>query len=827
MTHGHEIYQLQRILMDSEQLALTASRSLPARPATFAPVPHELHPQVREDLSHRYPGGLYAHQARGILRFIAGSDICLATPTASGKSLIFQTLAAHEVHSNDDSTVLALYPLRALLKDQQSKWEATTVSTARIDGGVPMDERTEVLSRHRVCLATPDVVHAWMLRSLDQPEVREFVRHLRLLILDEVHVYEGVFGSNIAYLLARLRALAPQMRVVSATATIDAPACHVANLTGRTPEVIGPDDDGSPRYRVDVLAFTAEGNIETAIVNLIKRLADKDEGSPSSKFLIFADSRKLVERIVARVRQMEPHDSGTSLVEAYRAGYEDDDRQRIQSALASGALRGIVSTSALEMGVDIGDIDLVVIIGFPPTQKSLLQRIGRAGRQGDAVCAIVGRPSEMPHRNVELYQRLNRTPEANHLYLENRYLQYAHALCAAVEHANYTSGGLAPDQEMLSSLPQSFRDFLRDEIAGDAYVPDDLYPIKQLVANRAPHREFPLRDAVEPTFDIVLRGFDVRMGTISWSQVLREAYPGAIYLHQAKAYRVHRIEMAQKRIHTVRTGFGNTRPDIQSMVFPNLSTGVLASRVAGTCFAVEANLQVSQRVLGFQENSGADIHAYGPGSPWSQRPLLRFFPTTGICIFVRSLNNPNVISALATVCREVFCGVFNLSSRDIGSGRFFVKTDAMGFSGPLQGIAIYDETYGSLRLTQGLLHRVHDFLQQDVLIDGDLQDASLSTLRESLAHLPPPVASETSDTVGAPSSLRTVIRPGSEGLLTSGLEQRVVRIDEVFFRPDGLAYRLHEPALQNWVVAAIKVQAINGRSELAQFDLESGRLVSE
>jgi DEAD/DEAH box helicase domain-containing protein len=358
-------------IAETQGFRTVAQHELAAHPASYAPLPHTLHPTVLAALRARYPEGLYTHQACGIQTALEGHDVCLATPTASGKSLVFMALAAHQIKSDPHARVLALYPARALIQDQLDKWREVLadhhVVPGYIDGGVPMKERERTLQERSVVLMTPDVAHAWLMSHLHQKWVRHFLDNIKLLILDETHVYDGVFGTNMAHFLRRLLAVCCIKRIVTSTATIGEPDAFIERLIGRRPIVLGANDDGSPRPVKSLLVARSDGgNAFDRLVQLLRVLSQRHYG----KFLVFADSRKMVEQLVGiasrKTGQSDPRSNdddeegdeepenllGASIL-PYRAGYEDDDRKEIQRLLRTGRLAGVVSTSAMELGLGV------------------------------------------------------------------------------------------------------------------------------------------------------------------------------------------------------------------------------------------------------------------------------------------------------------------------------------------------------------------------------------------------------------------------------------------------------------------------------------------
>ena len=190
---------------------MLGQEQLAGRQPKFLPIPSCLHESVRNLIALSYPDGLYGHQTEAIDAGLKGHNICLATSTASGKSLVYMALAADMILRDNHSRVIAFYPARALIQDQLGKWEAVlkplNLSFGFIDGSLPVPKRNAVLDQSRVVLMTPDVAHAWLMSNLKVREIRYFLRNIKLLILDEAHIYEGVFGTNMAYFLRRFQAV--------------------------------------------------------------------------------------------------------------------------------------------------------------------------------------------------------------------------------------------------------------------------------------------------------------------------------------------------------------------------------------------------------------------------------------------------------------------------------------------------------------------------------------------------------------------------------------------------------------------------------------------
>ena len=510
-----------------------------------------------------------------------------------------------------------------------------------------------------------------------------------------------------AFFLRRFQAICAPARFICSTATLGQPNDFIFQLTGRNVVEFGQDQEGSniPQKKVWVARVDKNHGFEIS-ARLLKLLAQQYP----TRFLAFADSRKMVELITAAAHRAERTGNeapdGASLDDLadetanqlvpYRAGYENEDRQRIQSSLAAGQLRGVVSTSALELGLDIGEIGLVVLLTTPSSMKAFWQRIGRAGRREAGECFVLDTLGTIVGSPDGLRGYIQRTIDPNWLYLPNRYIQYTSALCAAQERQD---AGDLYDTNHFRSLPESFGKFIEEETNQTTMLPADLFALKQRASGSGPHQEFPLRSGAERNFKIESQ--QRPLGNLTFSQLLREAYPGAIYYYMAKPFRVISVNHSAGEVLAQPERRYTTQPLAEVMVFPNLNGGLHRLQVGGGGFVAEADMQVSERVLGFKEKRGSteQTHNYGIGSPHAQRPPQRFIKTTGVCWFFP--DTQVMLDAVAARILETFCREFAVQSRDLGMGRFHVQQSLLA-TGLLQGVCIFDSTHGSLRLTERL-----------------------------------------------------------------------------------------------------------------------------
>lgn len=802
----------------------SATFDQPARPANMSAVPASLHPQLAAILARQRPDGLYRHQSLAIAHLVDGADVALTTPTSSGKSLVFIAGAMQILLTDRSAKVIALYPMKALGNDQFGKWREALapfgLKVAVLDGDVPVKSRERLLAENHVLLMTPDVLHTWFMSSLHLPAVRDFRDHLRMVILDEAHVYDGVFGTGTAMLMRRLEACEPRYQCIASSATIGGVDTFLTQLTGRQLTVVSAEEDGSPRYEVAWRRITAPGNDSfTARAALMQSLA-----AEGVRFIAFADSRKSAELHADAARRGATTDNDDAdLADGevppfggilpYRSGYEAKDRQAIEKALMSGNLRGVIATSALELGVDIPGINCVLLLGAPPTQKSLRQRAGRTGRHGAGCVLFLDHKSAFPGGDAAFADWIHRPVEANHLCLDNRFLEFAHVLCAAQE---AEAAGGAWSAAPFAGLSPRFRALLDGERSGGQNLNDDLSDLKAKACG-SPHRTFSLRSGKETSFEIFQQ--EHKLGSISFPQIMREAYPGAVYYHMATPYRVRAVKRTRARIEVSREKRYITTPVVQSTVFVTLRHAN-ALRRGDSGFLYSGDVQITERVTGFREKQGPKkilTETYGPGSPYAQRPFDRWLRSTGVCF---TLSGGKALpEEAAERLLAAFCSRFARCRGDLGVATFHCQQNPYGPS-PVKGWCLYDRIEGGLRLTD-------DLFQHFSAIAADAHalastNAADATVIAALAELATASATWESDTSlsaaaecvsNATDSVTTVIQPGSPALFIHQDHHEEVKIITFLPSPDGLEYLIQASGNVTRKIKAHFIHAIEGVTE--------------
>ena len=667
---------------------------IPGRQAKHVHVPEFLsNSPIGSHLSRQFGGRknpLWLHQAQALNILAQGDNLMLSTGTASGKSLVFRCLAFHKALLDPAARVLVFYPLKALAEDQLCGWREMAESLGfsketigRIDGTVPVSKREWILQNARIVIMTPDVCHAWLMGNLALFAVREFVRSLSTLILDEAHTLEGVFGSNFAFLVRRLMAArnflsrngaqkTSPLQFVAATATIQNPAEHLKQLTGAEFAAITHEKDGAPQYERLVAHVDCPEGKESETARSVREILLRKGRNGS--FITFVDSRKGVEILAKRAGGMKDEKNALSTAEVlpYRAGFEADDRRAIERRLRDGTLRGVVSTSALELGIDIPSLRVGLNLGVPTTRKAYRQRLGRVGRHGPGVFVVIAPSNAFEMYGTSFREYHDMSVEPSYLYLDNRFMQFAHARCLAVELESLGAPSTTPPR--VFACPTRFRDVHKMARPGGNRPPefDDVAKI----GGDTPHHGYPLRNVGEASFQITMCRTSEKIGEVSHTQALRECYPGATYFHLLRAYKVAAwwtsgFNPSIRVTPTARTR--STKPKITTWVNADLTrNGILEKNhitQGDHGFLAECQMQVTESVKGYYDgkNQFYDYRELQQKNP-NMRPRSRDFRTSGIVLYInRDWFKGSSKKAFAARLREVFVREYSISTQDVHS----------------------------------------------------------------------------------------------------------------------------------------------------------------
>jgi DEAD/DEAH box helicase domain-containing protein len=524
---------------------VVSSARLPSRVSRSGAPATPLPPRVVASLQRRGIDELWSHQAAAVDALRARRNVVVATGTASGKSMCYQIPIVESVVEGTGDTALLVYPTKALAQDQLRtlrEWLVPELVAATYDGDTGSDDRTWARAHANALLTNPEMLHMGILPS--HARWATFLMRLRFVVVDELHTLRGVFGSHVAHVLRRLRRLCEYYGsdpvFCFTSATIGNPAQLASQLCGLPVEAI--DSDGSPqaertfvvwqRPLIDEHTGTrTSANVETAML-LARFVGD------GHQTLAFTRSRKGAELVAARARARltESHAGrvGVPEIAAYRAGYLAAERRELEAQLTDGELGGVVATSALELGIDVGTLDAVVLNGFPGTLASMRQQVGRAGRTSRRAAAVLVAGDDQLDQWYARHpdELLHRPAEAAVVNPGNPFVARAQLSCAAHELP------LRHDDERF--FGDTLDDAVRELVLDDLLKPrgDRMY----WAGREPPAPKVGLRTGSSLELQLVEADGHL-VGTVDAARALHVAHPGAIYLHQGRQYRVATLDL--------------------------------------------------------------------------------------------------------------------------------------------------------------------------------------------------------------------------------------------------------------------------------------------
>ena len=517
--------------------------SLPQREATLVNFP-DLRPELSEALRKMGASRLYSHQLEAYERVRAGENVVVATATASGKSLCYKIPAFQNALGRAKSRAVFLYPTKALAQDQLGKIKAFDlrgVHPATYDGDTPHALRADIRRRANILLTNPDMLNIGILPN-HEPWA-DYLRNLEIVAVDEAHVLRGVFGSHVAAVLRRLRRVAMlhggDPRFVLTSATIANPQELAESLTGLPFTLVDSDGASTGERRVifrnPPLLDKEKGERRSLLTE--GALVFANLVSQGVRTIAFARTRKAAE-LIYRYAADRLGVEGARRISPYRAGYTPRERREIEGRLFRGDLLGVVSTNALELGVDVGALDAVVCCGYPGSVASIWQQWGRAGRGKDPALAVYipGRDSLDQFLFENPPRVLGRRVEAARVTMENPYILGPHLLAAAHE-----APLDADDEEYFGPAYRSVAKAMMEDRALASSGGRLVY-----VGGDNPARNISLRSASSQTV-LIADGEGELIGTAEATRAPSELHPGATYLHRGNAYEVESLDLRSHR----------------------------------------------------------------------------------------------------------------------------------------------------------------------------------------------------------------------------------------------------------------------------------------
>jgi DEAD/DEAH box helicase domain-containing protein len=575
-------------LLQGEEVAYLGTE--PEREARFAELPDDLDPRVRDAIG---VPRLYAHQREVWDATARGEHVVVTTGTASGKTLAFNLPVLDALAREPKTRALYLYPTKALAQDQfktLSGYRISRLKPAIYDGDTPTEQRWQIRKWSNLILSNPDMVHVGLLPNHDR--WGDVLSNLRYVIIDEAHVYRGVFGSHVANVLRRLRRLAriygAEPQFIFATATISNPGELGSSLLGEPVTVVG--DDAAPRAERTVVLwnpplldpeFALRGSALAEAARLQAMFVER-----GLRTLTFAKSRKAAELIHRFTAERLGDDSRLS---PYRAGYTAAQRREIERRLAEGDLLGVSATNALELGIDVGLLDAVISVGFPGTVASLRQQWGRAGRRGSGLAVLVASEDGLDQFFMrEPDKLLGRRVEAAILDHANPRVLAGHVRAAAYEAPLTADDAALLGPEALAAARNDPK--LKETPAGIVWA-----------GTEHPASQVPLRSTDADSFTIVDTSSGAVLGVVERSRAYSTVHDGAIYLHLGESFLVRELNLTT--LHAVVEPF---KGDWYTQVKKDTMTQIVEAHRVELRLGLDlqfGEIEVTEQIVGYERKT--------------------------------------------------------------------------------------------------------------------------------------------------------------------------------------------------------------------------------
>jgi DEAD/DEAH box helicase domain-containing protein len=535
---------------------VVARRVIEARPADSTALPSWLDPRLATGLKSRGLESLYRHQSDALEALRAGNDVLVVTPTASGKSLCYNLPVLQAVADDPAARALYLFPTKALSQDQLAELRelaqaaALPLAASVYDGDTPAPIRQSIRSAGQVVVTNPDMLHAGILPH--HTKWFQLFEQLRYIVVDEAHSYRGVFGSHVANVLRRLLRLCAHYgsrpQIITCSATIGNPLPLAETLTGRRPVLI--DRNGAPSGEKHILVLNPplvdpELGVRAGSLGLVRHVALAFVRA-GRQTIVFARSRHAVELILSRMREALREGRGPlERVRGYRGGYLPSERRAIEHGLRRGDILGVVSTNALELGIDIGRLDAAVLAGYPGSIAGTWQQMGRAGRRQDVSVAVLVATSSPVDQYVAAHPEylFEGTPEEARLDPDNLHVLLSHLRAATFELP------FAPGDRFGAADTDDLLAFLAEEGHVRRAADDRWY----WASENFPAAEISLRSAAPENVVIVDMGPEGRgdrprvIGEVDLFSAPTLVHENAIYLHESRQYHVDRLDWEERK----------------------------------------------------------------------------------------------------------------------------------------------------------------------------------------------------------------------------------------------------------------------------------------
>ena len=670
---------------------IIATRCIPPREPTYAALPKGLHASLKAALEEDGVAQLYSHQAEAFAAACTGENVVITTGTASGKSLAYLLPVIQRVLDEPSARAVLVFPTKALSNDQLrsvlrliQRLSGRRIEAGVYDGDTTPAERVRIRDRANIVITNPDMLNAALLPSHGRQGFSHIFRNVRFVVIDELHSYRGAFGSHLANLLRRLHRVldhyGSRPQFLCSSATIANAKEHAETICSRPFRLI--DRDGSPAAGKTIHFWQpplTKNDVRRAVTGemgqLLPYLIENRR-----RTIAFCRSRKETEIVLKESRDHLSHVAGVNeaahdegyLLAGYRAGYKPEERKAVELALQEGRLLGVVSTNALELGIDIGQLEVVVQGGFPGTRASFWQQMGRAGRRNkESHAVVILAQSPIDQYIAEDPDWLVAQP-AEHAVVDrdNLAIQLAHVRAAAAElPLTLNDVALFPDLGEILPVLQKAGDVR--ETLGSYHWHGAAHPAG----------EFSLRNIDKDRFKLVNRDTGVTLTEMDRPQVYREAHPRAVYLHDGTQYLVESLDLVG-HVATVTEVEQNfyTQPDVRTAISVIIAQ---EHRTVDAATAHFGDVRVDDTVVGYKM---LEFHNHqNLGYEALHEPLRLTLETEGVWIAVPE----HVLASLGHERKDALAGMVHAV---VSAARMRTMAEA----GDLRGTSFHfvDDTTG-------------------------------------------------------------------------------------------------------------------------------------
>jgi DEAD/DEAH box helicase domain-containing protein len=763
-----------------------------------------LDPSVRKYLERCGIGKFYSHQHDAIKHALEGRHTAVLTPTGSGKSLIYNAAVLNSILEDRFAKALYIFPIKALEQDQlkglrefiEGIGRQKEITAAIYDGDTKTSERSKIAANvPNVLITTPDMLHLGIIPAHAKWE--KLFSHLKYIVIDELHTYKGVFGTHVLHVLKRLRRVCAHYgshpQFICCSATVNNPDEFLRALTGEEFQIV--TEDGAPKAQRNFVFLNPAASPYTAASQLFLRCIEA-----GYKTIVFTKARKITELIYSWVTEKKPR--LRERISSYRAGYMPAERREIEEKLFNDQMDGVISTSALEMGIDIGGLDVCILVGYPGTIARTWQRGGRVGRSGnDSAIFLVAQQDALDQYFINHPDDFFRRGCEDVIVDEtNQPIQKAHLICAASELPLKKNDPAYPFEHYAVTI----RELEAERGLFKSAVEDLWYP-----AFPRPQRNVYIRSIGEG-FSIFEADGRKPIGEVGGSRVFTECHKGAIYLHRGRQFYVEKLDLENKNV--------VVSPAAESYYTQALSekeTEILSQdRMKPVCnFIVkEGRLKVTEKVTGYHKK---ELYGQTILDTHDLELPPQMFETKGIWIEIewmfqdyikrQKLNYMGAIHAIEHAVISLF-PLFIMCDRDDVGGICYPVHSQAGKS----AIFIYDGYPGGIGLSQRCYEKIEEHL-----------NATLHLMKNCTCQIGCPSCIH-SPKCGAAN--KPLDKEGAILLLELLLGKRKLEKSDVSVEEDGV-----ETGLRNMqrFLAALPLQVNEKKKRIVYFDLETQRSAAE